>query len=312
MDEATRQGTSVQIKRTWRTRPTGSDARQHRGRVLFRLAPLILLTVVCGCARHRQNVGGLPLRHSVQTDQLLVLSDFQLSSNHPLFLDLLELQKELTQTLQLPKQGRQVVVYLFDNEQRYRKFLATAYPNLPPRRAYFVGTPHELAVFTFWGDRIQEDIRHEFTHGLLHSRLRNVPLWLDEGLAEYFEVAGHRAGRVNLEYARWLSSSIANGWRPDLQRLEKLYDISHMQRNDYQEAWGWVHYLLHGSPESRAVLLGYLSELCDNPHPSLSFETKLAQVIPGFRDRYISYVASLPMGGSNWTASAGPNVIRVR
>ena len=123
-------------------------------------------------------------------------------------------------------------------------------------------------------------------------------------LAEYFEVTGRRAGRVNVEYASWLSNSIANGWRPDLRRLEKLSDVSHMQRTDYQEAWGWVHYLLHASPESRDVLLGYLNELRDNSQPSVTFESKLQEVIPGFRDRYLSYVATLQMRGHDWTATA--------
>ncbi|GIT30210.1 MAG: hypothetical protein Ct9H300mP1_22560 [Planctomycetaceae bacterium] len=45
-----------------------------------------------------------------------------------------------------------------------------------------------------------EDLRHEFTHGVLHSSLKRVPLWLDEGLAEYFEVVGPKPGGVNTEY----------------------------------------------------------------------------------------------------------------
>ena len=43
-------------------------------------------------------------------------------------------------------------------------------------------------VYTYWGNRIQQDLRHELTHAILHSVLKDVPLWLDEGLAEYFEV----------------------------------------------------------------------------------------------------------------------------
>ena len=46
----------------------------------------------------------------------------------------------------------------------------------------------DLLVYTYWGDRIQQDLRHELTHALLHSVLKDVPLWLDEGLAEYFEL----------------------------------------------------------------------------------------------------------------------------
>ena len=56
---------------------------------------------------------------------------------------------------------------------------------MQPRR---FGGEEDLLVYTYWGDRIQQDLRHELTHALLHSVLKDVPLWLDEGLAEYFEM----------------------------------------------------------------------------------------------------------------------------
>ncbi len=47
-------------------------------------------------------------------------------------------------------------------------------------------------MYTWWGDRILRKIcGTNIPHGLLHAALeRAVSLWLDEGLAEYFEVAG--------------------------------------------------------------------------------------------------------------------------
>ena len=66
-------------------------------------------------------------------------------------------------------------MYLFTNEAEYTQYLNATYPGLPKRRAYFVGTPRELAVYTYWGERIQEDLRHEYTHGLLHACLKQSP-----------------------------------------------------------------------------------------------------------------------------------------
>ncbi len=146
-----------------------------------------------GCRQARQTKPALitpPAKHSVRSERLLVQSDFQLPKDHALITDLIRLRGQVSESLQLPEQQKEVVVYLFTSELEYTQFLDATYPGLPKRRAYFVGTPRELAVYTYWGKRIQEDLRHEYTHGLLHACLKEVPLWLDEGLAEYFEISG--------------------------------------------------------------------------------------------------------------------------
>jgi hypothetical protein len=205
--------------------------------------------------------------------------------------DLLELRAQMVQTLELPVASREVVVYLFSNEDQYRRFLIARYPELPPRRAYFVGTDHELSVYTFWGNRIQEDLRHEFTHGILHASLRSVPLWLDEGLAEFFELGGTAAGSIHPEYATNLASATENGWTPNLERLEKLRLVQDMTRSDYQEAWAWVHFMLHDA-QLRPVLLAYLTELRNDPDPGvLSERLRLADAT--LNARFCAYTGSL-------------------
>ena len=221
---------------------------------------LAAMTVVVGGCRTTQGVVGKPMRHSLSGEQLLVHSDVRLPKNHPLIADFARLRRQIAETLELPMQDQPVTIYLFSDELHYAQYMKTMYPNLPPRRAYFVGSAKELAVFTFWGERIQEDLRHEYTHGVLHATLKEVPLWLDEGLTKYFEVAEEPLG-MNRDYTLRLVSAVENGWRPDLERLEQLASVGQMQKADYQESWAWVHFLLHDSPETRAVLLDYVHDL---------------------------------------------------
>lgn len=251
----------------------------------------LLLTPGCHTAAKNQTVH-LPARHSVSSEQLIVLSDFKLGQDHELFQDLIQLREDVAETLNIPLNSEKVTVYLFTNQEEYRNYLDMTYPGLPPRRAYFVGTPKELAVYTFWGERIQEDLRHEFTHGLLHASLKTVPLWLDEGLAEYFEVAGNTPGQINHDHASRLSTALNNGWKPDMKRLEQLEKVSQMQRVDYQEAWAWVHFMLNGTPETRDTLLEYLAELRTNTKPE-ELSARLPRDIPGVDQRFVNYVASL-------------------
>jgi hypothetical protein len=271
---------------------SAAPSRFRRGWLPVSLVLTVMVLPGCNFLSQSRNQVSLPSRHSVRSDQLLVLSDFRISPQHTLIRDLKKLRRQVYRHLELPIQQRPVTVYLFDNEQVYSEYLAHMYPGLPHRRAYFFKTSRELAVFTYWGDRIQEDLRHEFTHGLLHASLKSVPLWLDEGLAEYFEVVGPEPGSLNSNYPAELMAKIGSGWRPDLKRLESLEEFADLQRLDYQESWAWVHFMLHHTPETRAALIGYLNDLRTqaDPYP-LSKRLQVAQT--DVDNRFLSYVASL-------------------
>lgn len=223
---------------------------------------LLSLVLLAGCINFpvRRDVVRKPARHSLQLENLLILSDFRIPGDHALVRELEQLREQIVSTLKLPPQRDRVTVYLFSDHVSYQQYLTATWPELPQRRAYFVGTSRELAVYSFWGSRTLEDLRHEYTHGILHASLNSVPLWLDEGLAEYFEVPGS-LGEINVEHATELAAAMSNGWAPDLPRLENITEFSDMQRLDYQESWAWVHFMLHGSPETRSVLCDYLHEL---------------------------------------------------
>ena len=107
----------------------------------------------------------------------------------------------------------------------------------------------ELAIYAQEGDRLAEDLRHEMTHAYLHSALANIPpLWLDEGLAKYFEVPPGRHG-LNRQYVRQIAEAMQKGaWHPNLRRLEQLDPAGDMSQEDYVESWAWIHYLLESQP----------------------------------------------------------------
>lgn len=281
-------------KQMWRNVADLSSERsgRFRPRRLLKAACLLAATLpVAGC-RTPQQPAMLPSRYSVRSDQLLVLSDFRLPRNHPLIQDLNRLRDQVSATLNLPVQHDSVVIYMFGSEPEYRRYIAAAYPGLPRRRAYFVASRKELAVYTFWGDRVREDLRHEYTHGLLHASLQSVPLWLDEGLAEYFEVPASTPAPINSDDASRLRRAVVEGRRPDIERLEQIEDFSRLRRIDYQESWAWVSYMLHGSPQVREALLSYLHDLRDQPHPK-ALSDRLAEVEPDFETNVLAYVTAL-------------------
>jgi hypothetical protein len=223
----------------------------------------LLISIVGACAgcTNFATPSVLPASHTLVLDPLVVYSDFDLPPHHRLLEELVLERNELLGKLQLPKSTEPVYVYLFDSEERFRDFLQRHHPDFPQRRAFFVETDTRLTVYARWGDRIAEDLRHEVAHGYLHSAVRDLPLWLDEGLAEYAEVPRGHAG-LNQPHLQLLLEKLAKyGWKPDLARLERLASASDMTQLDYAEAWAWTHWLMEGDLARRQIVQGYLDEL---------------------------------------------------
>jgi hypothetical protein len=222
-----------------------------------------------------------PGKHSQRVSQYVFFSDFDLPKEDPLFADLSELRETVVRELQLPASNAAIQVYLFEDREKYERFMKSRYPDLPKRRAFFVAQPKsvgstdELLVFTFWGDRVRQDLRHELTHAILHSTLKDVPLWLDEGLAEFYELPPEANG-VNVKHLEELRRG---PFSPDLARLEQMTQVQQMTPAEYREAWAWVHLMLRGSPTGRQVLLAYLQQLRTTPNPG-PLHAKLSPVIP--------------------------------
>jgi len=202
-----------------------------------------------------------PDRYKLVRGQLLIHSDFPLSAHHRLIEELALRRTDLARHLDLPLSDESIEVYLFENAEAFNGFLSLRHPGLPARRAFFVETDSRLVVYAQWGDHIAEDLRHEVTHGYLHAIVPGIPLWLDEGLAEYYEVSRGSQG-LNPQHLDWIGARLHEGrWRPDLWRLEQFGPAQDMTQEDYAEAWAWVHFLLQSRPEQRELLRRYLPDL---------------------------------------------------
>jgi hypothetical protein len=222
---------------------------------------LLMMLAVGGCAGTLTSRLTLPERNTLVRDQLVIHSDFPLSAHHRLFEQLTAQRTELCTRLALPSSDEPIEIYLFDSAERFQGFMRLHHPDFPDRRAFFVETDSQLSVYGQWGDRMADDLRHEVTHGYLHSVVPNIPQWIDEGIAKYFEVSRGQRGVNRPLLDRLLVQVSREHWQPNLRRLEKFpvaYDMTH---DDYAEAWAWVHFFMESRPEYLDILRGYLDDL---------------------------------------------------
>ena len=133
------------------------------------------------------------------------VGQFPLATLEPVFGELPQLEHELERTLGLPPARDKIEIQLLADEESHRTLLAKLYPRVPYRRALYVQRDRRAAVYAYRHAELPVDLRHECTHALLHANLAMIPLWLDEGLAEYFEMpADQRAfGHPHLAALKW-------------------------------------------------------------------------------------------------------------
>jgi hypothetical protein len=228
----------------------------------------ILLCSAASCSTLSEHVTQplVPTRHQVRTGGFILFSNFPLKEDPPAVPTLEALERDLAKHLDFRPRADDdpVEIYILDDKSSFIHFLKYYYPELPPRRAFFLAQGTQRVVYTYASPRLEEDLRHEATHALLRGAYGDLPLWLDEGLAEYFESDLTKPGALAERLAP-ITADLKSGWQPDLPRLESLADIREMTPRDYRESWAWVHLMLNGSQPGRSVLLSSLAGLKEKP-----------------------------------------------
>ena len=232
---------------------------------------LTYFLVLCGC-QVSPVPSALPSDNELIRDQLVVKYDFNLPQKHRLLDELIARRSDMASRLDLPLSDEPINVYLFKDELPFREYMRLEFPDFKDRRALFVKDDTNLRVIAHWGPHVGTDLRHEVSHGYLHSVVPNLPLWLDEGIAEYFETPRGKQG-VNYPHVYLLTKKFRQGqWQPDLEQLEKSRSPADFSQIQYAESWLWIHFLIESNAGHREILQKQLQRLrMTGQAPDLSY-----------------------------------------
>ena len=222
-----------------------------------------------------------------QVGPFVCQATFSLDELAPFFAELETLDSDLIRTLGIEAARQPIYIYLFSNAKSHREYLAKHYPNVPYRRALFVEQGGQKGVYVFRHDELEIDIRHECTHALLHASLPVVPLWLDEGLAEYFEEPSSQRAFDHPHFAalRW---NMRLGMVREIQSLEQSKELSEMGAFEYRYSWAWVHFMLHGPEAAHATLVRYLADIRGGT-PTGPLSERFTHSMPDATDRMVQH-----------------------
>jgi tetratricopeptide (TPR) repeat protein len=113
-------------------------------------------------------------------------------------------------------------------------------------------------------------VYHEYAHLLVSNGLPGAPLWLQEGLAEYyraFELSGD--GRqailgkpvVGRQFSRLPGRLLRMSDLLAIDETSKLYNVGQDRNRFYAQCWLLVHYLRHADAARGAQFKDYISRL---------------------------------------------------
>jgi len=202
-------------------------------------------------------------------------------------------------------------VYVFSNRKEYAKLTGNRFPNTG---GIFISSQNLLAGFIEGQgrDALRRTLQHEAFHQFAYTMISpNLPVWLNEGLAQVFEEGIFTGkdfvlGQVPPRRIRQLQSDIAEGRFIQFKQMLSMDDAAWAQNlNDraiataqYNQAWAMVHFLIYalddqGQPRYRDRLLSLLTRIHNRQDPQAAFEQCFGENIAGFENRFRENVASI-------------------
>lgn len=145
--------------------------------------------------------------------------------------------------------------------------------------------PNKKEIVLFWSDDPEDvlsTLYHETTHYFidLYAFRGNAPMWMNEGLAVYFETAQFKNGRLEtgrVPYGRLLDlqDAIKAGKNHKLSQLLKFEDYGENGYNllAYAEGWALVYFFATSAGGKNAKLFGaYMDEIQKGRTNEIAFQ----------------------------------------
>ncbi|MGA8807038.1 MAG: DUF1570 domain-containing protein, partial [Thermoanaerobaculia bacterium] len=243
-------------------------------------------------------------------DELTVYSSADDATTRSVASDLVRLRGALSVVTKLKvRSPLPTRVFIFGDRRSFSQYCEAAFGRSNNLTGLFLSDRdgnHVLIAGSAAGvDRV---VYHELTHYFLRNTVSSqVPLWFNEGLAEFYSTfSGSKdtvdVGRPVEDHIAWLRTQ-------PLIPLRDLFAITHDSKDYhegnrqgvfYAESWALVHYLMIGNPERRDQLGTYIALIASGKSIDDAFRTafhgsyddlerELRRYIRAFSMSYIRY-----------------------
>ncbi|HXZ14286.1 MAG TPA: DUF1570 domain-containing protein [Candidatus Sulfotelmatobacter sp.] len=200
--------------------------------------------------------------------------------------------------------GKPITIFAIKNEESLKLFIPDYGQNSKSMRLgglYHMSSDRNFAV-------VRTDVRslgpmgfrtlyHEYTHAYFHHNFRGLPLWLDEGLAEYYGNTdiGSKEASVGMASENQIRLLRENRLLPidqlvSIDRTSPLYNTKDHSGIFYAESWALVHYLsISADVREQELINKYLNALHATDDPIAAASQTFGD-LKKFSDKLEAYI----------------------
>src|SRR5262245_6838071 len=175
------------------------------------------------------------------------------------------------------------IVVVFNSQRNFEQYRPRYNGKPVTLSGFFVSSTDENIVALALDERSQalRTIFHEYAHIVITSIAREIPVWLNEGLAEYYSTFAlqddGRAAIVGLapvEHVLRLRQEpfIPHGELLNVQASSPMYNEGRRRNVFYAQSWAVVHMLMWGQPERSKQLSRYIAETSAGTAPDVAWK----------------------------------------
>jgi len=197
-------------------------------------------------------------------------------------------------------EGGRFKVLIFSGREGYMKYTRDVMGVSPAKSTGLYS--NRLKQLLIWNtpDRkeMMRTVRHEGFHQYIRRIMDNPPLWLNEGMAEYYERAEFRNGRWLVGMMRPDHLKELGGDGGKMIPLEKLITLKretfygkHSHRN-YAQAWAFVQFLRHSTKPNRKLFDRLFKALQETSDIRAVQAAVFKGLLPDLETQFRSYVIS--------------------
>jgi len=202
-------------------------------------------------------------------------------------------------------------VFVFGARNTLRPYLPVSSGRPASLAGFFQrdGDVNTIALSLERADESSAVTYHEYTHLLVGNAVRNMPVWLNEGLAEYYStyrlVDGGREAQIGRppegRLALLRQDSLPLTQVIAVDHASALYNESDKRSIFYAESWALTHYVLTQLPKGGEAINAYVGAVNEGRTPDEAFFAAFGQS-PAEFDRLLRvYVQRSLFAGTRFT-----------
>ena len=187
------------------------------------------------------------------------------------------------------------MVYVFGTRKTFEQFLPLRNGKPVQLGGYFQrgADTNAIALSTEGFSESAPVIYHEYTHLLLGNAMRAVPVWLNEGLAEYYSTYRLRPDGKGADIGHAIARHLAllrERFIPLTELLAVNYSSDLYNEGDrrsifYAESWALTHFLMTELPSGQDLINQFAGTIAGGARPDQAFASTFGMTPAAFEPK---------------------------